>query len=335
MKKSFTISLNGRVYHINDDAFELLNAYLDNLKSHFAREEGAQEILEDIEARIGELFSERMRYGLQVISDSEVRQVITIMGHPEEIGEAEVDLLQNGTLAEPSLNSTAEDMPEAVTESDATMAAEQAPKQRKRFYRDTDDRVIAGVCSGLGYYLKVDPWIIRAVFLLAFLFGLGSSVLIYLVIWIIVPECKTVAQKLQMRGEPATVENIRQAIHEGELQAAPRSDGYSVLGRIGVVLFGGCLGIVILSILLVVIVSNIPFGLMPPFGHGFPTTHTFQIMGNPFPYLLGWGLLIGLPIYRGVNELMVRFKGATPITAKANWTLLGIWIAALLVVLFV
>ena len=84
MKKTLTVNLNNTVYHIDEDAYESLQEYLNSLRNHFAEEEGADEILSDIEARIAELFKERLRFGMQIITLREVNEIITIMGHPED-----------------------------------------------------------------------------------------------------------------------------------------------------------------------------------------------------------------------------------------------------------
>lgn len=84
MKKTTTINLGQSIFHIDEDAYELLRQYLDSLKSHFENEEGADEILEDIESRMSDLFKERIRYGLEVLTVRDASEVIEIMGHPED-----------------------------------------------------------------------------------------------------------------------------------------------------------------------------------------------------------------------------------------------------------
>lgn len=367
MNKTFTINLNGRVYNIDDDAYEVLSAYLGNLKAHFAGEEGAQEIMEDIEARIGELFTERMRYGMQVIRQADVEDVVAIMGHPEEIEEPSLEAIPasderetdssesrnasgatSGNAAGASSGSTSgstsgESFGTRTEESGANRTAPE--KERKHLFRDPDERVIAGVCSGLGMYLNVEPWIIRALFVVACLFGFGAPVLIYVLMWIIVPEAKTVAQKLQMRGESPTVENIRTAINEGELTASTAPQRRSALGealgfivKFFAVIAGSCLGLVALLILLMVGMTSLPFffssfnlpfvpGMMP-FGN-----YSIAIQGNPIPMFVACLVAIVLPIYKLIQVIMVRTKHAQPISKGANWTLLIIWLISVVVIL--
>lgn len=341
MNKTFTINLNGSVYNINDDAYDVLHAYLENLKSHFANEEGAQEIMEDIESRIGELFSERMRYGMQVIRLSDVQDVISIMGAPEQIEEP-----ASGRPEDPATETREEQRTDEGEATAGTSAADGSGKPRKRLFRDPDDKVIAGVCSGLGVYLNVDPWVIRGIFLLAFLFGFGASVLIYVIMWIIVPEAKTVAQKLQMRGEVPTVENIRNAINEGDLAATPAPERRSTVGEVlgfivkfFAVIAGSCLGLVALMILMTVGLTTIPFFFnitdIPFFPNWGPmSSHYIHIQGNPLPMFIACLVAIVLPVYALIQLIMVRTKNAKPLSSAANWTLLAIWLAAMAVIGF-
>ena len=338
MNKTYTINLNGKVYHINDDAFEKLNVYLDNLKQRFSKEEGAQEIMDDIEARIGELFSERMRYGMQVVTLLDVDDIIGIMGQPEEIEQDEAGFICDEADKKESQSENKED---EKTNAEQTVET----KKVKRLFRDPDDMVIAGVCSGLGAYFKLDPWVFRAVFIITCLLGLGSPILIYVVLWIIIPEATTVAQKLQMRGEQANVENISKAINDGEAAATPKekkSGINEVLGYIFkfiAVIFGGCLGFFVLGILFVLAISSLPFlftdsimfhNMMGPGMSQF----SLQIGGNPVMMFIAILVAIAVPLYKIINMILVRTKNIKPITTEANWTLFVIWLISIGVILF-
>ena len=184
MKKTFTINLGGQVFNIDDDAYMKLNNYLSSVEHHFRDESDKREI-SDIESRIAELFVTELKPGKQVISLSEVDKVIGILGKPEEIGEDAGD----GTYSYSTTYSYS----------------------YRRIYRDPDNRIIGGVCSGISAYFHMDPLILRIVFLVAF-FGFGVGLLIYIILWIVIPEAKTTAQKLEMRGEPVTITNIGKSI---------------------------------------------------------------------------------------------------------------------------
>ena len=179
MKKTLTINLANQVFHIDEDAYIRLKEYLDRIESHFSNKDERNDIVSDIENRISELFGERTSAEKQVITLQDIEEIIRIMGDPVEIG--------GGT--------------ESGSEQETT------PPGTKRLYRDPDNRVLGGVCSGIGMYFKLDPTIVRLVFLVIF-FGFGIGFLIYIILWIVVPEARTTAQKLEMRGDPVNASNI-------------------------------------------------------------------------------------------------------------------------------
>lgn len=176
MKKIININLSGRVVPIEDSAYEKLQAYIESLRRYFANEEGRDEIINDIESRIAELMSEKVRKGASCISDEDVNEIANSMGRPEDFeGEEIKEKTFNGS------SSTAGNTNQQQAQAQAP------PKQsRGRFYRDSNDKFIGGVCSGLASYLNVDPAVVRLLFAI-FLF-LGWGFLIYIVLWIFVPQ---------------------------------------------------------------------------------------------------------------------------------------------------
>ena len=180
MKKTVSANLGNRVYNIDDDAFVRLKEYLDHIESYFSDDKEREDIINDIELRISELFTERMKPDKQVITLQDVDEVIRIMGDPHEI-------------------SGSEEQPHRASGEKRT-----GPR---RIYRDPDDRMLGGVCGGLGAYLGIDPVIIRVLFVLCLIiFGIGF--LVYIILWIVIPEAKTTAQKLEMRGDTVNASNI-------------------------------------------------------------------------------------------------------------------------------
>jgi phage shock protein PspC (stress-responsive transcriptional regulator) len=180
MKKTFTVNLGNMVYSIDDDAYALLKEYLDNIEEYFAGDKDLEDIMNDIEGRISELFSSLLNSGKQVISMKDVEQVINTMGDPREISGNE--------------------------KKESAYYKREYRSRPKRLYRDPDDRVIGGVCGGLGAYFDLDPLIFRILFVILFFVFFG--VLIYIVLWIAVPEARTTIQRLEMRGDPVNVSNI-------------------------------------------------------------------------------------------------------------------------------
>lgn len=187
MKKTTTINLAGMVYHIEEDAFQILKDYLTDIKRVFSNQEGVEEMVADIEARIAELFQERLNKNKEVVTYADVEEVIAIMGSPNQFDE-DYDGEENAT--------------------DHQEQQFNAQSGSKRLYRDTDEGMLAGVSAGLGHYLNIDPLLIRVLWIVLVLVG-GSGVLVYIIAWIAIPEAKTTAQKLQMKGQPANLDNIK------------------------------------------------------------------------------------------------------------------------------
>lgn len=186
MKKALKINLSGQIFHIDEDAYEKLKNYLDTLSSHFSNTQERNEIISDIESRIAELFRERLRYDNQVISIKDIDEIIGIMGKPEEIAD----------------------------EGNEENSGRSERRSSRRLFRDPDNNIFGGVCSGLGFYFNIESIIIRILFIILILVGWGFPVLIYLILWIAVPKAKTAAEKLEMKGEKVNISNIEKAIRE-------------------------------------------------------------------------------------------------------------------------
>lgn len=187
MKKTLTINISGIIFHIDEDAYDKLNSYLAKLKRHFNNTQGKDEIITDIEGRIAELLQEKTNDAKQVISIEDINEVIGLMGEPGEFeteGEVEEERVLNEEYRRP-----------------------------KRLFRDPDNKMVGGVASGLAAYFNLDPVWFRLAFVLITLVG-GSGVLIYFVMWVILPEANTTAEKLEMRGETVNISNIEKSIRE-------------------------------------------------------------------------------------------------------------------------
>ncbi len=188
MKKSIKISLGGLAFNIDEDAYAILESYLNKLKSHLGNTPEANEIINDIEARASELLLSKIKENESVTIEM-VQDVIGTLGEPEQIaGEtdesANFDSTQNATT-----------------------------RVKKRLYRDPDNAVIAGVAGGLGAYFNVDPLVFRII-LAALVLAQGLGLVAYIILWIAVPRAESARQKLEMRGEPVNLENIEKNIRK-------------------------------------------------------------------------------------------------------------------------
>jgi len=179
MNKTININLAGIIFHLDEVAYEKFKTYLSNVKTALGKEESGEEIIADIEARIAEIFHLRMKEnGRQVVGLPDVEFIIETLGQPE----AFVDEIEGE-------------------------GPQKSAKETRRFFRNQDEKVMGGVCSGIGAYFDIDPVWIRVLFLIL-LFFTGIGFITYVILWAAIPEAKTTAQKLQMRGEAVNLNNI-------------------------------------------------------------------------------------------------------------------------------
>ena len=191
MNKTVNINLAGIFFHIDEDAYLKLQRYLEAIKRSFTDSQGRSEIIADIEARISELFNERVQNNKRVIRIKEVDEVISIMGQPE-------DYLVDDEIFE--------DEPQPSYNNKSSTS--------KKLFRDTDNSYIGGVSSGLSHYFGIDAIWIRLAWILL-IFGAGTGFLLYILLWILVPEAKTTAEKIMMTGDPVNISNIEKKIKDG------------------------------------------------------------------------------------------------------------------------
>ena len=285
MKQVININFQGRVVPIEVTAFDMLKNYTESLNKHFANEEGKEEIINDIESRIGELFQARLKDGATCITDDDVNAIINSMGRPEDLEDADGGLHSSATGQEQQTGSQQQNATYTTTTSKRlfrddqnkvlggvcaglgnyfnidpvivriifivtfgvaflpylilwaavpTSAAGVIGGARKKLYRDGDEKIIAGVCSGIGNYFGINSWIPRALFLLpllSFIFRFGhwgywdfpnflrigfspGALVIYIILWLVIPEASTTAEKLEMKGEKIDIDSIKNSVME-------------------------------------------------------------------------------------------------------------------------
>ncbi len=174
MKKVININFQGRVIPIEESAYDMLKQYVESLRRFFANEEGRDEIINDIEGRIAELFGESLKKGSTCITDDDVNHIIASMGRPEDF-EGEEGKVQSQLGGEETKTGN------------GSYQYEPAPDApRGRLFRNDNDKILGGVCGGLASYLRIDPTIVRLVFALIS-FGAGTGILLYILLWIILP----------------------------------------------------------------------------------------------------------------------------------------------------
>ena len=335
MKKTLTVNLGGTVFHIDEDAYQLLDKYLANLRIHFRKEEGSEEIMNDFEMRISELFNERVRLGHEVITIEHVEEVIKRMGKPEELfgGEDEKEYVREESKAH-------------------TFQEEETTGGRKKLMRDPDNRVLGGVASGIAAYMGWDITAIRLIMIVLLFIPYAPIVILYLILWLVMPLARTAADKLMMRGKSVTLENIGKTVTDGFEKVSSNVNDYMSSDKprsflqqladlfvnvVGFILkfFAILIGIILLPPLLLVafILVIVTFALiaggtgvlyhLSPFGADL-------LAGTPIPLAImgciGVILLIGIPIFALVYAICMQLFKAKPLPNTAKWTLLILWI---------
>lgn len=335
MNKTINANIGGLVFTLDEEAYHRLQGYLSTLKNYFVKTEGTDEILEDIEARIAEMLQEILN-GRPIVQEADVESVIAAMGMPEDFEGPAAD-------EEPRTESSFQPI-------------------NKRFYRNPDDKVIAGVCSGLAAYFNLDPLWVRLAFVLFGLVFFGTGVFLYVILWIIVPEAHTTVEKLQMRGERVNISNIERSVRDEvekvgskirEMTAEARNVGrrtranvrggtgnfFSQLGRLlgDIASFGARLFAILMTVVLVIILVSFFLGI---FG-----TSTALTMSLPFWYdvvfetqldailgTIGLALIVALPIFWLLTRFILGILKSRPRNHYLNLSFLTGWLAAVILV---
>ena len=188
MNKTVNINLGGMFFHIDEDAYQKLTHYFDAIKRSLSNSSGQDEIIKDIEMRVSELLTEKQKTDKHVVGLKDVDEVIAVMGQPEDY---RID--------------------DEGTENTSTNFS--STSKPRKLYRDKDNGMVGGVLAGLGHYFGIDKVWLR-IFLLILFFAWGIGLMAYIILWIVMPEAKTTAEKLEMTGEPVTISNIEKKVRE-------------------------------------------------------------------------------------------------------------------------
>ncbi len=428
MKKVININFQGTVVPIEESSYELLQQYIESLRRYFAHEEGRDEIINDIESRISELFQERLKGGSTCITDDDVNLIISNMGRPQDFEDAE-----NGEQTDKQgaqSGDAKKEKADTIFNENWNWKGKRLYRDenhkilggvcsgiaaylgidpvivriiflisgigffayillwifvpgsnmlengvRKRLYRNPDGKIIGGVCSGIGSYFNVNPWLPRFIFLIPFIsfffrwghlgpltfpnflsfsFSPGTFI-IYIILWLVIPEATTTSEKLEMKGEKVDLNSIKNSVlkemkevtervgklgaQAGEIakdrgpvigqeihMAAKRSSG--VLGNIIVTLFKvfiyfilGCIAVSLIVALFGIAIAAI--GLFPL--KNFVLTDGTQS-------LLAWGTLIffiGVPVVGIITFIIRRIARIKSTNKLMRYSFIGLWILGL------
>ncbi|HLF51719.1 PspC domain-containing protein [Flavobacterium sp.] len=334
MNKTVNINLGGMFFHIDEDAYQKMTRYFDAIKRSLSNSGGQDEIIKDIEMRIGELITEKHTSDKQVINIKEVDEIITVMGQPEDyrIDGDETDALTNYT----------------------------APRRTKKLYRDTEKGMIGGVATGLGHYFGIDSIWIKIAFILFTWLG-GTGIIAYLILWIVTPEAVTTSEKLEMTGEPVTISNIEKKVREEfeNMSEKFKNANYDEMGnqvKTGVGKVAGGLGEILKKIfgvfakilgVFVVVFSSVGLlavcvaSIILIFSSSLPEITVLNHINTPIGletplwiqgilFLLAAGIPLFFILILGLKLLITNLKSIGNI---AKYSLLALWIIAIGIVI--
>ena len=414
MKKVININFQGRIIPIEESAYELLTKYVESLRVFFANEEGRDEIINDIEGRIAELFSEVLKKGATCIADNDVNTIISSMGRPEDFDAEEGNLKSQLGSEEKSRERNYSNSQNAsgqkklfrdenhkllggvcagianyfgidiviarilfivfsgvlfipylilwiaVPSSSSVVIG----SQRKRLFRDPENKLIAGVCSGLAQYFSVQVWIPRIIFLipffsvvfrwgnwgwfdfphfLSFSFSPGSMV-VYIIFWLVLPEAVSAADKLEMKGEKVDLNNIKSTIQNDMEGFKDRAQQFSSevkeraqeiggrisknsggIGNVIAVIVKGFVYFILGSILFAVVVGLFSLGVVLT---GFVPAYSYMF-DDGVQRLLIWGTIIffiWVPVIAIVTWIIRRLTGKKGRSSIISLTFTSLWI---------
>lgn len=258
MKKTLNINLAGYPFTIDEDAYNLLKDYLDTIRYAFETQEDTAELASDIESRVAEILIDNEKGGVRIVSLDEISKVIERIGKPSEFIDIEIE---ESSATSENKNKNEEEI--KVEEEKITPPPydpdkfSRNPFVRKRVYRDPQNSLLGGVCSGIAYYLHIDPTIVRLIAVLLFFLSASTVAIVYIILWIVIPEARTPYQRMQMMGKDPTVENIGKTVTENFQENTNTSDSsYSKSGING--LLSGAFSIFMKFLIILGLVIAIP-----------------------------------------------------------------------------
>ena len=321
MIKTFNINLAGQIFNINEDAYEHLSGYFNSLRTFYANEDDKDEIIRDIEARFAELFLAKGKNYIVTLADT--TEVVNMMGNPQEFDE------------------------EAKTENSSSYSSTQNTTTQqaasgKRLYRDYDGGLITGVCAGLSAYFGINDAIwLRLLFIGLTFIGIGSPILIYIILSLIMPKAETAAQKLEMKGEPVTLDNIVKSINVETVNVKSKGIFNQIISFFGagimmffkVLLWIGIAFAIFIGSILVfsLFVAAIVFSVLALFGIPIANSYYFNNASDGWFFGIGGLLVFITPIIFGVVAIVhLLSKKVKPLKKSVVFPLVGLFFFGLL-----
>ena len=307
MNKTIDVSLAGMLFHLDEPAYRKLKNYLEHISKSLSPNDDKDEIMNEIEARIAELFSEKISHPQQVINLSQIDEIIEIIGKPEDFSSNDEQSFSKATV-------------------------------KKKLFRDPENSMIGGVAAGFAHYLGIDITLMRILFIILFFVTHGGFLLIYILLWILIPKAKTASDFLRMKGENPTINNIVEQISsdddskkkfKGRINKMESNAG-SVLLKI----FGLFMALISGIVLIGLIISGLA---MRPFS-GFFMELSDEVVMHSLHFPLGLLtflilLIAGIPfLILFVLGIKLLLPDTRKISSNFYWITGAIWVLSLIFV---
>ena len=334
MKKNITINLFGQLYNIDEDAYELLRSYEENMRAFFMRREDGEEVADDVEHRIAELLSQLKAEGTEAISIQHIRDIIGRIGNPEQMAGDDEAAAASGAGTPPP--------PPPFGAGPQT-----STRVHRKLFRDSEDKMLGGVLSGFcRYFGMTDPLPWRIIFVLLFVFTFSSLAIVYLVLWALIPEARTPEDRLRMRGEPVTAASLgeemmragRSATDYARQHAGGMRGCLSGLLQVFIVLVKGfaIFMLCLLALAVMVLLACLLVVMLVPAAHFAPMAVRYPELGHVLtasPAMYWWGVglgvalltLVGLPLVAIGRSIFSKQRSSKAVRAS----MVGVWVVAL------
>ncbi len=346
MKRNITINIFGTLYHIDEDAYELLQKYNDNMRRYYGSREGGEEIADDVEHRVAELMSELQSQGVLAITIDHVKEIINRIGDPQDMDDEDIN--DSSAHSSDTSNDTHSGTSTAAGSSTQGESQESSPfsePSTRKLFRDTEDKILGGVMSGVSHYLGIkDPLLPRALMVVLAILSFSTFAIIYLVAWVLIPEAITPEDRLRMYGKPVSAKAINEEMMRGLNSASQFVNNpqhrdtargcFSAAAKFVMFCFGGFLLFILCVILfsLLAAVFGVAtaglFGGLEIIGLPFDINVNMVPKGLMIAIIASALLMVGIPLF-ALTRLMFRSKDGSHIPTTAKVLLILLWLASI------
>ena len=348
MKKNISVNIFGTIYHIDEDAYELLQKYNENMKRYYSRRPGGEEIADDVEHRVAELLSEITSQGVMAVTIDDVKRIIERIGDPQEMDDnATADNIDDDLSTESTgTRQESGNRSDGFSTSSNAYSEQDSGRVDRKLFRDPEDKFLGGVLSGLSHYFGLkEPIVLRLLALLLVFCSVSFIIPVYIIAWILIPEAVTPEDRLRMYGKPINAKAINEELMRGvnktnEFVSNPQhretARGFLSAAMRLMVFLVGLFFVFILGMMLLGLVAAV-IGLIVAFLFGIPNPVVdnevitlLSTLSKPMVaiMLISAFLTIGLPLY-GIIRVMTTGKNEKGMSAAAKIIVIVLWIFSL------